>query len=207
MLSETLWKLNHEIAEQCLAHPFIAGLGAGTLLQPAFKRYVAQDVFFLQAYLRAQALCVAKSKEMRYAQAFHGLMSGALHELDVHAQHSKALGIDLEKVVPYRETLAYTDFLMRTAWHEDVGKILAAMTPCMRLYAYLGAQLSAQSHPEHPYRLWIETYSSQEFQQLAQTMENLLDEHAADSSEIRYAYNYAMRCELDFFGAPMEETV
>jgi hypothetical protein len=45
------------------------------------------------------------------------------------------------------------------------ARIIAAMVPCMRLYAFLGAELSKGRELEgHPYREWIETYASPAFQ-------------------------------------------
>lgn len=45
------------------------------------------------------------------------------------------------------------------------ARIIAAMVPCMRLYAFLGAELSQGRELEgHPYREWIETYASPAFQ-------------------------------------------
>lgn len=44
---------------------------------------------------------------------------------------------------------------------------LGAMTPCMRLYAFLGKELQALIHPSessHPYKKWIDNYSSEGFQ-------------------------------------------
>ena len=52
-LHVTLWKQNRVLAEECLAHPFIHGLGEGNLETEVFKRYVAQDAFFLRAFLSA----------------------------------------------------------------------------------------------------------------------------------------------------------
>ena len=44
------------LAEECLAHPFVRGLGDGSLDPEVFKHYVAQDAFFLQAFFSAYAL-------------------------------------------------------------------------------------------------------------------------------------------------------
>ena len=60
---------------------------------------------------------------------------------------------------------------------QSVPCILAAMTPCNRLYAFLGTQLAA-AHPgsDNPYAEWLRTYASPAFQALPQRMEALLDE-------------------------------
>ncbi|MDP8242928.1 MAG: TenA family protein [Candidatus Hinthialibacter antarcticus] len=205
MLHRKLWDDNQKKAKACLQHPFVVGLGSGSLPMDAFKRYVAQDAFFLQAFLQAYAVCAAKCESLEHIKAFHGYMGGALDELNLHAQYAETLGLDLSNVVPYRATSAYTEFLLRTAWHEPISVTIAAMVPCMRLYAYLGAELLHQSHPNHPYHQWIETYSSDEFQALANDIETLLDVIGQDTPSVRQAYQYAMQCEYDFFSAPLEE--
>ena len=43
----------------------------------------------------------------------------------------------------------------------------------MRLYAYLGRELVRTCGPQHPYRRWIEAYSGEEFQGLAERLEAL----------------------------------
>ena len=73
------------------------------------------------------------------------------------------------------------------------------MAPCMRLYAFLGQRLAADGLPEHDYREWIETYSSEEFEELAKKLEDLLDGVGEDSPRVRSAYRRAMQLELDFF--------
>ncbi len=82
---------------------------------------------------------------------------------------------------------------------------MAAMTPCMRLYAYLGQELAVSDHSRNPYREWIETYSTDEFEALAVELESLLDLLADDAPGVAIAYGYAMRCELDFFSASLAE--
>ena len=60
---------------------------------------------------------------------------------------------------------------------QSVPCILAAMTPCNRLYAFLGAQMAgAQPGSDNPYAEWLRTYTSPAFQALPQRMEALLDE-------------------------------
>ena len=128
---------------------------------------------------------------------------GCLEELKLHRGYAQSLGIDLSAVEPLPETRAYTDFLLRAAWSAGVDEIVAAMTPCMRLYAWLGAELAPRLRPDHPYGDWIRTYANPEFEALAQQLEALLDDTAADTSAVRQAYRYAMQCEREFFAAPM----
>lgn len=206
MLHDILWKLNGDLARACLEHPFVQGLATGSLHPEAFKRYVAQDAFFLHAFLRAYALAAAKGKDLEHIRTFHTLMGGAFEELKLHATQSTRLNIDLTNVRPCPQTSAYTDFLLRTAWHCDVDEITAAMVPCMRLYAYLGAELAPFRRADHPYLEWITTYSADDFQSWARDVESLLDALADDSPQVRDAYRYAMQCELDFFSAPLENS-
>lgn len=82
-------------------------------------------------------------------------------------------------------TVKYTEFLLATASGKvegvkGPGKLatpfektkvaaytLGAMTPCMRLYAFLGKEFLAlldSCEDSHPYKKWIDNYSSQDFQ-------------------------------------------
>lgn len=199
MLHEALWRANSELASACLAHSFVRALGDGTLDRGAFSRYVAQDAFFLRAYAKAYALALARSEDSETAEVFRGLLNGAFDELKMHAAYARTLGIDLERVTPNAACRAYTDFLLRTAWHGSPGEIVAAMTPCMRLYAFLGRRIADGRPPEHPYKAWIATYSSEDFEKLASRLESLLDRVASATPEVEDAYRYALECELAFF--------
>ncbi len=202
LLHQTLWDEQRATAEACLGDPFVHGLGRGTLDPDVFKRFVAQDAFFLHAFYAAYALASAKTVGRRHVvRRFHDLMGGVLDELELHRSYATSLGIDLDDVTPAPATRAYTDFLLRTAWSSDAGEIVAAMTPCMRLYAWLGQRLGASVVSGNPYRDWVETYASAEFEALAATLESLLDELAVDGPVVREAYGYAMRCERRFFAA------
>ena len=198
----TLWRENRALVEDCLAHPFVRGLGDGTLDAEVFRRYVSQDAFFLRAFLSAYAVAAAKAVDrINIARSLHGLIGGVLDELKLHEQYAESLSIDLVNVRPYATTSAYTNFLLRTAWTAEAGEIMAAMTPCMRLYAHLGQRLATEDHSRNPYRDWIATYSAQEFEALAGELESLLDHLAKDGRGVAGTYQYAMRCELDFFSA------
>ncbi len=204
MLHDILWNENAQLVRRCLEHPFVQGLADGTLECDVFRCYVAQDAFFLRAFLKAYALAAAKCDDFARAGIFHELMTGVLDELKLHASYSAKLVIDLDHVKPYVATSAYTDFLLRVAWHGSLAEVMAAMVPCMRLYAHIGNELTTSLRPEHPYEDWIKTYSGDDFRQLAARLESLLDEVASDSPFVRDAYRYAMQCELDFFSAPLE---
>ena len=206
-LAKTLWEENADLARAALEHRFARGLGEGNLPLGSFQKYVAQDAFFLEAFGRAYALALAHSPDHEGLHDFAELLGGVLEELELHGRYAERWGVELEDVVPGEATLAYTDFLLATAALRGVGETCAAMTPCMRLYAFLGKSLAAEGvDKNNAYAEWIETYSAPDFEALATRLEGLLDRYATDTPVVRAAYRRAMNLELAFFEANAEET-
>lgn len=206
-LSDQLWQANQDLAQACLNNPFVQGIATGTLPQARFAYYVGQDAFFLEAFAKAYSIAAAKAPDWSGFTVFHELASGVLEELKLHSGYAQQWGVALRDVEPGAATRRYTDFLLAIAWGQDVGVTAAAMSPCMRLYAYLGQQLAQSGIPDHAYGEWIRTYSSDAFEPLAQQLEALTDRYAQDTSAVRSAYRYAMLCERDFFQAAWEITL
>lgn len=199
-LSRTLWQANQDWAGRILAHRFVAGLGDGSLATESFRSYVAQDAYFLDAFARAYAFCLANGTSRDDLYGFSELIAGVIDELKLHKSYTERLQIVLDNVMPMSATKAYTDFLLATARVGNLGSTIAAMTPCMRLYAFLGQSLAAQ--PVAPaYADWVRTYADPGFEALAARLEALLDLHASDTPEVRANYRRAMELEYNFFDA------
>ena len=126
MLYEILWQQNTHLAEACLHHPFVRGLADGTLYPEAFRRYVAQDAFFLNAFARAYALAAARSQDGETLISLCELLNGVLRELQLHAGYAKELKIELARgatLSPGRGLygLLARDRLARRAGRDDRG--------------------------------------------------------------------------------------
>ncbi|ACK69461.1 transcriptional activator, TenA family [Gloeothece citriformis PCC 7424] len=200
MLSQQLWKDNYSLVQACLNHPFVQGIATGNLPPENFAFYVGQDAFFLESFARAYSIAAAKTPDWEGFSTFHQLGNGVLEELRLHETYARQWGVNLKTIQPAPATRRYTDFLLATAWSQDVGVIAVAMSPCMRLYAFLGQQLAKNDiPPHHPYRNWIETYSSPLFENLAQEIEALSDRYANLTEPVKSTYSYALFCEQEFF--------
>lgn len=199
-VSSELWQANLDLAQACLKHPFVQGIADGTLEQKKFTYYVGQDAFFLEAFARAYSVVAAKTPDWEGFGVFHNLAGSVLTELRLHQAYAAAWEVDLSSIEPQPATRRYTDFLLATAWSSDIGLTTAAMSPCMRLYAFLGQQLAVGvDEVSHQYADWIRTYSSAEFEQLAQQLETLAERYTSATPQVHSIYRYAMLCERDFF--------
>lgn len=199
-LAKTLWQANADWAERILAHRFVQGLGDGTLPLASFKSYVAQDAYFLEAFARAYAFCLANGTSHQDLHEFAELIAGVVEELKLHKGYAERWQVELAGVTPIVATQAYVGFLLTTARRGNLGDTIAAMTPCMRLYAFLGQSLAAK--PVAPtYGEWVKTYADPGFEALAARLEALLDRHASDNDVVRVNYRRAMELEYGFFDA------
>jgi len=203
-LSARLWADNADLAQTALTDPFVSRLGDGSLPQEIFAGYVAQDAFFLESFARAYALALARSTDTATLLVLADLITGVRDELGLHASYAARWGIDMAGVEPSSATLAYTDFLLATAATGTLGMVFAAMTPCMRLYAWLGAALDAEA--AGPYAEWVRAYEDPSFEALARRLEDLLDAQADDGPAVAAVYRRAMRLEVAFFAAAFDRS-
>ncbi len=199
-----IWEAAHE-------HPFVRGIGDGTLDPERFRFYIRQDYIFLIDYGRLLALACARAPRLelmeRFAELTHSTLLG---EMELHRAYAAEWGISsdaLERERPHPATRAYTDFLLRTAALGDFAELVAALLPCMWSYSELGQGLaeSAQSTDDR-YTRWIQMYSDEEFAKLARWCREVCDEVAAGAGgetrdRMRAAFLDSSRHELEFWNA------
>jgi thiaminase (transcriptional activator TenA) len=177
--SADVWEAQH-------AHPFVRGIGDGSLDEARFRFYVRQDYRFLIDYGRLLALGAARAPRVSEMRRFAGLAQSVLEtEMALHVGFAERWGIaaeELEAERPAPATAAYTDFLLRTAALGDYAELVAALLPCMWGYAEIGERLAAAGVPAHPgYAAWIAVYADKEFQALAAWARELADAAGADA--------------------------
>jgi thiaminase/transcriptional activator TenA len=168
-----------------LEHPFVRGLGDGTLPVDRFRFYLRQDYLFLIDYCRVFALAAAKAPDLAAMQLFSTLLQDTLFgEMQSHREYSARLGIpaaELEHAGPAPVTLAYTRHLLTVAHAGTLADILAAVLPCQWGYAEIGRALAQRGEPAGAplYAEWIRTYASAEFAAGAEQLRALLDQVTA----------------------------
>ena len=202
LITQKLWERNYNLASLSLNTKFVQGIKNGDLPKTKFQEYLAQDYFFLESFARAYGLAVSKSRNKKHIKTLSVLLSGVSEELILHETYAKEWDIDLTTNLIGPATKKYTDFLEEVSLNLSLIEIMSAMTPCMRLYSWLGKKLlNMISH--NPYKEWILTYSDESFDNLAKSLENLIDEYdeSYDIDQINFLYKKAMELELDFFNA------
>ncbi len=184
-----VWEAQHR-------HPFVRGIGDGTLPEAAFRRYVRQDYLFLIDYGRLLALGAARAPRLDWMRRFAALARAVLEdEMALHRELAARWRIgaaELEAEAALPATRGYVDFLLRTAALGDFAELTAALLPCMWGYAEIGERLAAAGPPDHPgYAEWIATYAAEDFAQLAAWCRELTDAAGAGLGEAGMARMHA----------------
>jgi thiaminase (transcriptional activator TenA) len=197
-----VWEAQHR-------HPFVRGIGDGTLPEAAFRRYVRQDYLFLIDYGRLLALGAARAPRLDWMRRFAALTRAVLEdEMALHRELAERWRIgaaELEAETALPETRGYVDFLLRTAALGDFAELTAALLPCMWGYAEIGERLAAAGPPDHPgYAEWIAVYADDEFAQLAAWCRELTDAAgsglgAAGVARMHAAFRASSEHELAFW--------
>ena len=171
--ADPIWEAQHQ-------HPFVRGIGDGTLGLEPFKFWVRQDYVFLVGYARLLALAAARSPDLNTMTRFAELLFATLQtEMSVQRSYAAEFGIsheELERELPAPTTQAYTDFLLQVAATGDFAELVGALLPCMWGFSEIGQRLAERSRPaDERYAKWIDTYGSREFAELAEWCRDLLD--------------------------------
>ncbi len=186
-LTDEMLAAARPILEAQLEHPFVRGIGDGSLPPETFERWVRQDYLYLKEFARVFAWATAKADHLAAMSWYAAVLDLTLNtEMALHREYAARFGIgeeDLEAEEMWPTTRAYTDFLVRTAADGDMADLLAALLPCAWGYAWLGARLAEKERPaDQRYADWIEQYASAEFQDAAEWLRTETDRVAGSAS-------------------------
>jgi thiaminase (transcriptional activator TenA) len=85
--ADSIWEAQHR-------HPFVRGIGDGTLDIKKLKFWVRQDYVFLVEYVRLLALAVASSPDLETMTKFSELTNTTLQtEMSLHREYAAEFGI------------------------------------------------------------------------------------------------------------------
>lgn len=180
--------------DACLKHPFVIGIGDGTLEVEKFRHFMLQDYLYLFDYARVFALGVVKARDPELMRTFAANVDAILNgEMKIHRAYMKRLGITEEQVfavTPALDNLSYTNYMLSIANSGGPMEIVAAILACSWSYAEIGQTLAAISGAsEHPfYGEWIQSYASKEYSATNQALIELMDSLAANATEEQIAY-------------------
>ena len=179
---QPIWRKNHD-------HPFVQGIGYGTLDPQKFRFYMVQDYLYLIEYAKLFAMGAIKAKDVPTMLKFATLLESTLNvEMSLHREYCKKFGIteeELEQAEPSPTMLSYTHYMLHVSNNGSLADLLAALLPCMWGYWEIGKELSKISGAleNENYGEWIKMYSSPEFEELTLWCLDLMNEHAEGLSE------------------------
>ncbi len=191
-------------------HPFVRGLGDGSLPAAAFRHYLIQDYLFLIQFARAYALAAYKAEtlsEMREAAAMVSALIDT--EMALHLEYCADWGLSEADVTATEEdlaTTAYTRFVLERGMAGDALDLHVALAPCVVGYAEIGRALSGGARAGTPYARWIDMYAGDEYQEIAAGAARQLDVLAAGrggagrEASLARVFTQATRLEVAFWG-------
>lgn len=183
--TDKIWPELKPIWDSYLDHPFVKGLGDGTLPLDKFKHWVSQDYVYLVEYARLFALGVAKAPSLDIMKSYAKGLDGILFmEMDLHKSYAKSFGIEEDELLSTETSAvntAYTSYMLNKAQSGGVENVVAALLACSWSYNYIGlklAEIPGALEGEN-YGSWIKTYASDDFTDLNKNAMDLMNTLAA----------------------------
>jgi len=171
--ADSIWEAQH-------SHPFVQGIGDGSLPIDRFQHWLRQDYRYLTDYARVFAATIVKAPDLETMTMLTSVQHALLHmEMGLHRSYAEEFGIssqDLEGTVMAPTCRGYVDFLLRTATTGDYAEAISAVLPCVWGYSEIGQRLARiESERDPRYQAWIDMYNSPDMEELATWCRGALD--------------------------------
>ncbi|MBZ7941762.1 TenA family protein [Campylobacter molothri] len=211
MLFQKLIKENLKIWNAYIQHNFVKQLENETLSKEQFLFYLKQDYIYLINYSKCYARLALNAntvEELRFAIKFQNYTLEG--ELELHKSILN-LGIDINNFNEKDESLiniAYSRYILSVGENGDFLDMLIALSACAIGYGYIGnaiyKNISQEKLQNHPYKEWILTYSSQEFQTTVKEFEDFVNSYGNQISEEKFKklnsiFRNVVRLEIAFW--------
>ena len=185
--SEEAWQRTASLREAIHRLPFNVELSAGSLSRERFETYITQDAIYLGQFSRALAISAAKAPDTATMKSFAQSALGAIAvEQALHSRYLRDFGVDPAGIAdrePSPDCLAYTSFLIASAYHDPWEVLAGALLPCFWLYWDIGCAIARSASPQNPYKAWIDTYADERFGQAVRTVIAITD-RAAEATTV-----------------------
>lgn len=169
---------------------FLRRLGDGSLELTTFRRYLEQDLLYLDGYAKALALLAARAPSSEAAAFWAKAATDAVAvEAGLHRDLLSGPHLPPEQSPPEPSPacLGYVSYLVAAAAREPYEVAAAAALPCFWIYADVGERLADQAldvlerEPEHPFARWVASYGDPAFAEDVARARGLVDA-AADAT-------------------------
>ncbi|MCU7558010.1 thiaminase II [Macrococcus capreoli] len=194
MFTDRIWNRVEPIWHSYLEHPFVIGLGDGTLHQEKFQQWLKQDYVYLIEYAKLMAIGSAKSRDLETMGLFANLLHGTLFmEMDLHRRFAKQFEItkeQLEATDASAVNTAYTSYMLNHAQRGGPEHVVACLLACAWSYNFIGQHLSKVPNAlsvNNPYHEWVTTYSGEEFTALTEDAKRLMNQLTEGKPETELA--------------------
>lgn len=198
--SEEIRQAAQQYWDSSFNHPFVTGIGDGTLPLAKFRHYVLQDAYYLKHFAKIQARAASKAQDFAtIAELAEHATSTYAAELSLHQSFFEPLGISSEALAefePAPTAYAYVSH-MHHASEGTLGETIAAILPCYWLYYEVGQQLQSCTPDSPIYAQWIATYSSEWFERVVfEQVDRLNDlaERASAEERERMKQHFVKSC-------------
>jgi len=198
---QPIWEKTHQ-------HPFVKGLGDGSLSPKSFAFYMKQDYVFLIEYAKLFAVASTKAYDLDTSAKFAALQEATLNsEMALHRAYAERFGIskeELEATEPSFVMLAYTSYMLKVAYQGSLADLVSSLLPCMWSYWEIGKRLAQiPGALEHElYGEWVRTYSSPEFGELAEWLIGFMNElaHGKNEKELaRFEEHFLTTSRMEYY--------
>lgn len=187
--SERLFEAVKDIWNSYNTHPFVSGIGNGSLDKEKFKFYMVQDYLYLLDYSKVFALGIIKAKKEEHMRMFADLVSSTLNvEMNTHKQYMQRLGITENDVKTSKASLiteSYTKYMLAIGSNEGIAEVATAVMACSWSYKLIADYLEKINGSKYHefYGEWICSYASDEFRNGNEVIMKLVDDLTVDYTE------------------------
>lgn len=214
-LTDRLYEAAAPVWAKCLAHPFVTGIGDGSLDVEKFRYFMLQDYLYLFDYAKVFALGVVKASDPALMRTFAKNVDAILDgEMCIHRAYMKRLGVTEEQVLavtPALDNLSYTHYMLAVAHTGTPVEIVAAILACSWSYAEIGQALAKiPGAMEHPfYGEWIQGYAGADYAATNDALIELMNRlgEGASEAQVQRLTEIFVRCsryELGFWDMAWE---
>ena len=200
-------------------HDFVNLLSSDTLKEKFFLNYLIQDYLFLIQFSKAWSLAVLKSDTLEEMKISANTVNDLINfEMELHIKLCASYNIsknDLESANEENENIAYTRYVLELGYSGDFLDLLSALAPCVLGYGEIGMNGNNLNIKTPMYQKWIDTYSSDEYQDVCKNVANLIDQafllrlgsdyvNTYKWNKVNKIFNKATLLEIDFWNMALK---